>query len=80
VRTGKLLEAEKSLRTALQLDSTMWQAHLQLVNLYLQQQQRQLAITELQAFLKAFPSVPAVPKAKDLLQRLQNETAPVHPE
>jgi tetratricopeptide (TPR) repeat protein len=80
VRTGKLLEAEKSLRTALQLDSTMWQAHLQLVNLYLQQQQRQLAITELRAFLKAFPSVPAVPKAKDLLQRLQNETAPVHPE
>ncbi len=78
VRTGKLAQAEKSLRTALQLDSTMWQAHLQLVSLYLQQQQRQQAITELQAFLKAFPSVPAVPKAKDLLYRLQNESGPAH--
>jgi tetratricopeptide (TPR) repeat protein len=75
-RIGKLPEAEKSLRTALQLDSTMWQAQLQLVSLYLQQQQRQLAIAQLQIFLKAFPSVPAVPKAKDLLQRLQNESAP----
>jgi Flp pilus assembly protein TadD len=79
VRTGKLPEAEESLRTALQLDSTMWQAHLQLVGLYLQQQQRQLAITELQAFLKAFPSVPAVPKAKELLHRLQTESAPADP-
>ena len=78
VRTGKLPQAEKNLRTALQLDSTMWQAHLQLVSLYLQQQQRQQAITELQAFLKAFPSVPAVPKAKDLLYRLQNESEPTH--
>jgi tetratricopeptide (TPR) repeat protein len=78
VRTGKLPEAEKSLRSALQLDATMWQAHLQLVSLYLQQQQRQQAITELQAFLKAFPSVPAVPKAKDLLYRLQNESDPSH--
>ncbi len=75
-RTGKLPQAEKNLRTALQLDSTMWQAHLQLVSLYLQQQRRQHAITELQAFLKAFPSVPAVPKAKDLLYRLQNESDP----
>src|SRR5260370_2349050 len=78
VRTGKLADAEKSLRTALQLDSTMCQAHLQLVSLYLQQQQRQQAITEVQAFLKAFPSVPAVPKAKDLLYRLQNESGPAH--
>jgi Flp pilus assembly protein TadD len=78
VRTGKLAQAEKNLRTALQLDSTMWQAHLQLVSLYLQEQQRQYAIAELQAFLKAFPSVPAAPKAKDLLYRLQNESDPAH--
>jgi tetratricopeptide (TPR) repeat protein len=76
LRTGKLPEAEKDLRTALQLDATMWQAHLQLVSLYLQEQQRHQAITELQAFLKAFPSVPAVPKVKDLLYRLQNESDP----
>jgi len=48
------------------------------VTLYLQQQQRQQAITELQAFLKAFPSVPAVPKAKDLLYSLQKESDPPH--
>jgi Tfp pilus assembly protein PilF len=77
-RTGKLTEAEKSLRTALQLDATMWQAHLQLVNLYLQQQQRQHAIAELQAFLKSFPSLPAVPKARELLHKLQGENDPAH--
>jgi Flp pilus assembly protein TadD len=78
-RTGKLPEAEKSLRAALQLDSTMWQAHLQLVSLYLQQQRRQPAIAELQVFLKAFPSVSAATKAKALLQKLQSENEPAHP-
>jgi len=77
-RTGKLPEAEKSLRAALQLDSTMWQAHLQLVSLYLLQQRRQPAITELQVFLKAFPSVSAAPKAKELLQKLQDGNDPAH--
>jgi Flp pilus assembly protein TadD len=78
-RTGKLPEAEKSLRAALQLDRTMWQAHLQLVSLYLQQQRRQHAIDELQVFLKAFPSVSATPKAKELLQKLQTGNDPAHP-
>jgi Flp pilus assembly protein TadD len=78
-RTGKLSEAEKSLRTALQLDSTMWQAHLQLVNLYLKQNRRQNAISELQAFLKASPSVPAAPKANELLNKLQSENNSEHP-
>ena len=77
-RTGKLSEAEKSLRTALQLNATMWQAHLQLVNLYLKQNRRQNAILELQTFLKAFPSVAAAPKANALLNKLQNENAPAH--
>src|SRR5579864_4686389 len=75
-RTGNLPEAEKSLRTALRLDATMWQAHLQLVSVYVQQQRRLDAIAELQVFLKAFPLVPAVEKAKDLLQKLQDESAP----
>jgi Flp pilus assembly protein TadD len=75
-RTGNLPEAEKSLRTALRLDATMWQAHLQLVSVYLQQQRRQDAIAELQAFLKAFPLVSAAEKAKDLLQKLQGEATP----
>jgi Flp pilus assembly protein TadD len=77
-RIGKLPEAEKSLRAALQLDSTMWQAHLQLVSLYLQQQRRQHAIDELLVFLKAFPAVSAAPKAKELLQKLQDANNPAH--
>lgn len=76
LRAGRLLEAEKSLRAALQLDSTMWQAQLQLVGLYVERQQRQEAIDELQRFLRTFPSVPAAPKAQDLLRKLQSANAP----
>jgi tetratricopeptide (TPR) repeat protein len=72
-KTGKLLEAERSLRTALQLDANMWQAHLQLVNLYLKQNQRENAVSELQAFLKDFPTAPSAARAKELLLRLQGE-------
>jgi Flp pilus assembly protein TadD len=71
-RTGNHAEAERSLREALRLDSTMWQAHLQLVNLYLQQDRRDDAISQLQAFLKAFPEATAAPKARELLRKLQN--------
>jgi Flp pilus assembly protein TadD len=74
-RTGNLTEAEKTLRTALRLDPTMWQAHLQLVNVYLQQNQRQNAISELQAFVTDFPSAPTVAKANELLYKLRNESA-----
>lgn len=77
-RARNFPEAEKSLRTALQLDSTMWQAHLQLVSVYLQQQRRQDAIAELKVFLKAFPLVSAAEKAKDLLQKLQAENTSTH--
>jgi len=77
-RTRNFPEAEKSLRTALRLDATMWQAHLQLVSVYLQQQRREDAIAELQIFLKAFPLVSAAEKAKDLLQKLQAENNPAH--
>ena len=78
-RTGNPLAAEKSLREALRLDSTMWQAHLQLVNLYLQRSQQQDAINQLQIFLKAFPNVPAAPKAQELLHKLRNENNPAPP-
>jgi Flp pilus assembly protein TadD len=71
-RTGNRAEAEKSLREALRLDSTMWQAHLQLVNLYLQQNRRDDAMSQLQAFLKAFPEAAAAPKARELLRKLRN--------
>ena len=63
--------AEKSLQSALQLDPKMSQVYLQLVNLYLQQKRTPEAITELEAYLKAFPDSPFSPKARDLLKRLQ---------
>jgi tetratricopeptide (TPR) repeat protein len=78
-RTGKLVEAEKSLRTSLQHDSKMWQAHLQLVNLYLKQNQRDNAISELQVFLKDFPTVPSAAKANELLLKLQAENHATQP-
>jgi tetratricopeptide (TPR) repeat protein len=65
--------AEKSLQSAVQLDPTMGQARLQLVNLYLQQKRTPDAITELNAYLKAFPDSPFSPKVRDLLKRLQSD-------
>ncbi len=53
------------------LDSKMPQAYLKLVNLYLRQNRREDAITQLQAFLKGFPDAAAAPKA----QRNADETA-----
>jgi tetratricopeptide (TPR) repeat protein len=70
-QTGMLAEAERSLQNALRLDPKMSQAHLQLVNLYLQQNRRQDAIAQLQAFLLDFPDAPAAPKAKEILHKLE---------
>jgi tetratricopeptide (TPR) repeat protein len=72
-RTGELDQAEKNLRTALQLDPTMSQAYLQLVNLYIQQKRNADAITELQAYLHAFPDAEYSAKARDVLKRLQSD-------
>jgi Flp pilus assembly protein TadD len=74
-RTNRPELAEKSLQSALQLDPQMSQAYLQLVNLYLQQKRFADAITQLETYLKAFPNSPFVPKARDLLKRLQPEAA-----
>jgi len=76
-QAGKPAEAEKSLQNALRLDPKMPQAHLQLVNIYLQQNRRQDAITQLQAFLQDFPGAPAATKAKEILNKLQTEEANV---
>lgn len=70
-RLGKLDLAEKGLQSALQLDPKMAQVHLQLVNLYLQQKRTPEAISELEAYLKAFPDSPLSPKARETLKRLQ---------
>jgi Flp pilus assembly protein TadD len=75
-RMGKFVEAEKNLREALRLDPGMSQVYLQLVNMYLQENRREDAITELLAFLRAFPNAPAASKANEVLQRLRAETTP----
>ena len=65
--------AEKSLQGALQLDPKMSQAYLQLVNLYLQQKRTPEAVSELEAYLKAFPDSPYSPKARETLKRIQGD-------
>jgi len=79
--TGQPELAEKSLQSALQLDPKMSQVYLQLVNLYLQQRRAPEAISQLEAYLKAFPDSPFSPKARELLKRLQgNATASTNPQ
>jgi len=72
--------AEKSLLSALQVDPKMSQAYLQLVNLYLQQKRTSDAISELEAYLKAFPDSPYSPKARETLKRLQVSSAAASPQ
>jgi len=80
-RTGRPELAEKSLQSALQLDPKMSQAYLQLVNLYVQQKRTPEAISQLEAYLKAFPNSSFSPKARELLKRLQgNSTASTSPQ
>jgi Tfp pilus assembly protein PilF len=73
-RLGKSGEAERQLQTALQMDPSISQAHLELVNLYLQQQKKMEAIAHLQTFVKSFPDNPQHAQAKQVLKRLQKET------
>ena len=64
-------EAEKDFREAFRLDPSMWQAELHVANVYLQQGRRADAVNQLQTFLKAFSSVAAAPRARQLLEQLQ---------
>jgi Flp pilus assembly protein TadD len=76
-RTGRPELAEKSLRSAVQLDANMSQAHLQLINLYLQQKRTPEAVDELESYLKSFPDSPFSAKARELLKRLQADSASI---
>ena len=71
-RLGKWAEAEKTLREALEIDSSISKVHLELVNLYLAEQKTNEAKAELIAFLKHFPADPLSPRAREVLKRLQN--------
>jgi Flp pilus assembly protein TadD len=75
MRTGKLPEAEAVLKQTLELSPTMAQARLQLVNLYLHEGRKSQAAAELREFVRLFPESPFVPKAKKLLQQLDNSAA-----
>jgi Flp pilus assembly protein TadD len=67
---GNITEAESALRQVIQLNPTMSQARLQLINLYLQVNRKQDAIAMLRDFLGAFPADPFAPRATQLLQKL----------
>ncbi|HYH00384.1 MAG TPA: tetratricopeptide repeat protein [Terriglobales bacterium] len=71
--SGNYAEAERELRRALELDTSMTKAHLALVNVYLQQQRKDLAAAELKMFLKSAPQDPLAPKAQEVLKRLEAE-------
>jgi len=70
-RLRKLPEAERALRTALSIDPAMSRIRLELVNLYLVQKDKVKATSELKAFLQNAPDDPLVPKAKELLNKLE---------
>jgi len=70
-RAGRLAEAERALHDAITFDPTLSRAHLELVNLYLQQKRTPEAVGELRVFLKAFPSDPMATHARQVLSRLE---------
>jgi Flp pilus assembly protein TadD len=76
LRAGKLPEAERALLHAIQLNPVMVQPRLQLVNLYVQQGRNQDAVTELHAFVSAFPDNPFKKRAQQLLERLEGPARP----
>jgi tetratricopeptide (TPR) repeat protein len=74
-QTGGAEEAEHCLRRALEMDPGMTTAHLVLVNLYLRQGRTSDAIAELKLFLRAAPSDPFAPKAREVLKKLQPDVS-----
>jgi outer membrane protein assembly factor BamD (BamD/ComL family) len=51
-------------------------AHLALVNLYVQQHRNDDAVAELTAFLKQAPDSQFTPQARELLKKLQSRSSP----
>jgi tetratricopeptide (TPR) repeat protein len=67
---GKYPEAERCLRDAIKGDPTLANAHLELANLYREEQDRSAMVAELQTFLKLYPNNPMCPQVKNALQKL----------
>ena len=76
---GDSVQAEKELQRSLDLDPKLAKAHLALVNLYLRQKRDTEAVTELQAFLKVLPNDPLAPKVREVLKKLQSNSAEAKP-
>jgi tetratricopeptide (TPR) repeat protein len=74
MRTTKYQEAESELRQAIQASPVMTQARLQLINLLLKEGKNSEAKSELHDFIHAFPDNNFTPKAKQLLQRLEDSS------
>ena len=70
-RMSRFTEAERALREAMNIDPTMSRVRLELVNLYLAQKRKPEAEAELRDFVKTFPDDPMVPRAKQVLEKLQ---------
>jgi tetratricopeptide (TPR) repeat protein len=69
---GKYPEAERCLRDAIKADPTLANAHLELANLYRQEDDRRDLTAELQTFLKLYPNNPLCPQVKNALQKLSS--------
>jgi len=74
-RTHHRQEAEKSLRRALEIDAGLSNAHLALVNLYVEEGRVVDAIGELKEFLRMAPNDALTPKAREVLHRLEAQSA-----
>jgi len=75
-QSGRFIDAERVLRQALVADPSLSAAHLELVNLYRQQDRKSDLIAELQAFLRQFPADPLSPRVKEMLIKLGAPAAP----
>lgn len=79
-RSNQREAAERELRKAQELDPLDPQVaprtHLELVNLYLQQQKTVEAIAELKVFLTKFPEDAMAPRVRQVLARLEGGAAP----
>jgi tetratricopeptide (TPR) repeat protein len=79
MRLQKYPLAEVALLRAIQVDPTMAQARLQLVNLLLQQGRKDAAVAQLHEFVSTLPDSPFAPQAKQVLQKLEGQTKPPVP-
>ena len=67
---GKYPEAERCLQDAIKGDPTLANAHLELANLYREEDNRGALVAQLQTFLKLYPGNPMCPQVKSALQKL----------